>query len=83
MLQRMKSLKARFAEEATVIENCLKANAALRILDSSRKELPTFNPTDYLSQGYPHCSASNHKKLETFQRSMSKKYVVQVLRVKP
>ncbi|KAL3505677.1 hypothetical protein ACH5RR_031059 [Cinchona calisaya] len=58
MLQRIKNLRARFAEEATIIENCLKANAASRILDSSRRELPTFNPTDYLSQGYPHCSST-------------------------
>ncbi|XP_027164760.1 J protein JJJ2 [Coffea eugenioides] len=79
-LQRMKDLRARFMEEATIIENCLKANAASRVSDSSRKELPTFNPADYLSQGYPHRTTSNHKKLE---RSMSRNYGLHILRMKP
>lgn len=63
ILQRMKDLRERFVEEANVIENCLKANAA------SRKELPTFNPTDYVHHGYPHHSAN-------FRRFNSRKYVI-------
>ncbi|KAL3508130.1 hypothetical protein ACH5RR_033512 [Cinchona calisaya] len=82
MLQRMKDLRARFVQEASVIENCLKVNAASSRIssDSTRKELQTFNPADYLSQGYPHPTTRNHKKLE---RSMSKNHVLHILHVKP
>ncbi|KAK9076063.1 hypothetical protein SSX86_004396 [Deinandra increscens subsp. villosa] len=50
---RLKEVKARFMEEAGVIEKCLKANAKVDVLD---KQIPVFDPNDYgrNDQGYPH-----------------------------
>ncbi|KAK9076074.1 hypothetical protein SSX86_004407 [Deinandra increscens subsp. villosa] len=41
---RLKEVKARFMEEAGVIEKCLKANAKVDVLD---KQIPVFDPNDY------------------------------------
>ncbi|XP_019180370.1 PREDICTED: dnaJ homolog subfamily A member 4 [Ipomoea nil] len=50
--QIVRELKARFSQEATVIEKCVKMNANARI---RRCEYPIFNPSDYVSfHGYPH-----------------------------
>ncbi|KAJ9181870.1 hypothetical protein P3X46_005917 [Hevea brasiliensis] len=70
ILQGLKDIRERFKEEAKLMENCLKANAALRkgsplfnapdhLYQSntrcrSRKESPIFDPSDYLFAGYPH-----------------------------
>ncbi|XP_076889031.1 uncharacterized protein LOC143539664 [Bidens hawaiensis] len=48
---RVKEVKARFMEEARVIEGCLKANSNI---DVSEKQIPVFNPNDYGNKGYPH-----------------------------
>lgn len=61
-LQRMKKLnelRARLLEEVGVINNCVKSNAAAVARGSRvyRKELPIFNPKDYLNYGYPHLNA--------------------------
>ncbi|KAF2289137.1 hypothetical protein GH714_029065 [Hevea brasiliensis] len=66
ILQGLKDIRERFKEEAKLMENCLKANAALRkgsplfnapdhLYQSntrcrSRKESPIFDPSDYLLQ---------------------------------
>ncbi|XP_031096676.1 dnaJ homolog subfamily C member 14, partial [Ipomoea triloba] len=49
--QIVRELKARFSQEATVIEKCVKMNANARI---RRDEYPIFNPSDYVFHGYPH-----------------------------
>ncbi|KAK1408623.1 hypothetical protein QVD17_40553 [Tagetes erecta] len=48
---RLKEVKARFMEEARVIEKCLKANANVDVFN---KEIPIFDPNDYGNHGYPH-----------------------------
>ncbi|CAL5346907.1 unnamed protein product [Camellia sinensis] len=83
--QRINHLRARFSEEASVIENCLRAirtstKGELPVFDPSTKEHkifnpstkdhPVFNPTDYLFQGYPHHQRTGvHKKPEKFHYS--------------
>ncbi|PWA74928.1 chaperone DnaJ-domain superfamily protein [Artemisia annua] len=47
---RLKEVKARFMEEAKVIEKCLKANANVDAFD---KEMPVFDPNAYATQGHP------------------------------
>ncbi|XP_050216567.1 meiotically up-regulated gene 184 protein [Mercurialis annua] len=70
IMQGLKDLGQRFKEEAKVMENCLKTNAARRnespIFSPSDnlyrsnircrlpRESPVFNPSDYLFGGYPH-----------------------------
>lgn len=80
-MKEMKEMKARFIEEAAVIKNCLKANAASRVSSASRKELPIFNPTDYLHHGYPHHTSATYNKMmlekEYLRRYNSKKCVIQ------
>ncbi|XP_076906713.1 uncharacterized protein LOC143562926 [Bidens hawaiensis] len=48
---RVKEVKARFMEEARVIEKCLKANAKVDVFN---KQIPVFNPNDCGNKGYPH-----------------------------
>ncbi|XP_021674206.2 uncharacterized protein LOC110660271 isoform X2 [Hevea brasiliensis] len=80
ILQDLKDIKERFKEEAKVMENCLKANAALRkgspLFNTSdhpyqsntrcrsRRESPIFDPTDYIFEGYPHTRNRIYKKPE-------------------
>lgn len=59
VLRALSGMRDRLKEEAMVIENCFKVNAA------TRKECPLFNPSDYHQyQGYPHHTQlfSNSKK---------------------
>nr|GMD80637.1 J protein JJJ2 [Ipomoea batatas] len=49
--QIVRELKARFSQEATVIQKCVKMNANAR---TRRDEYPIFNPSDYVFHGYPH-----------------------------
>lgn len=54
-------------EESRVIEDCLEASKSnTPIFGAIRKEIPVFNPSDYLSQGYPHYCRRNNKKPERF-----------------
>ncbi|XP_065860175.1 pre-mRNA-splicing factor cwf23 [Euphorbia lathyris] len=45
-------LKERFREEAKVMENCLKANAALRNNNNNDNQSPLFNPIQSSNVGY-------------------------------
>ncbi|KAF5801726.1 putative DnaJ domain, Chaperone J-domain superfamily [Helianthus annuus] len=58
---RMKEVKARFMEEARVIEKCLKVNANVDLFD---KEIPVFNPNNYVNQGYPHFRVGRRNELK-------------------
>ncbi|GFZ09039.1 hypothetical protein Acr_20g0008470 [Actinidia rufa] len=51
IIQGLKDLRARFAEERRVIENCLKA---------------IYNPSDHLSRGHPRQRAGIYKKPASF-----------------
>ncbi|KAM7278721.1 hypothetical protein ACFE04_005855 [Oxalis oulophora] len=76
----MQDIRDRFREEASVIENCLRATALSRkespmfdpgsFLDrkKSRDELPVFNPSDYVFQGYPHIRTKIYDKNQYFER---------------
>uniref|UniRef100_A0A2C9UBM1 J domain-containing protein n=1 Tax=Manihot esculenta TaxID=3983 RepID=A0A2C9UBM1_MANES len=80
ILQGLKDIRERFKEETKVMENCLKANAALRkgtplfntsdhLCESntrfrSRRESPIFDPSAYLFEGYPHTRNRMYKKTE-------------------
>uniref|UniRef100_F6H6V8 J domain-containing protein n=1 Tax=Vitis vinifera TaxID=29760 RepID=F6H6V8_VITVI len=55
----LRDIRDRLKEEARVIENCFKTNAA------SREEFPLFNPSDYQFQGYPHHRPLFYKKTES------------------
>lgn len=68
--QGMIDIKAKFKEEVGVIEKCLKINAASRkeisSFSSSTKEIPVFNPSDYLAHGYPYYRSRNYTKPEKY-----------------
>ncbi|KAL2464196.1 Chaperone DnaJ-domain superfamily protein [Forsythia ovata] len=75
IIQRMKNLRTRLEEEATIIDKCLKANAASKgefPVFGAKTELPIFNPSDYQFQGYPHQRASNYTKPESFRFFMTR-----------
>lgn len=59
LMQDLRDIRDRLKEEARVIENCFKTNAA------SREESPLFNPSDYQFQGYPHHRSLYYKKPES------------------
>ncbi|KAL0368194.1 UNVERIFIED_CONTAM: Chaperone protein DnaJ [Sesamum calycinum] len=68
--RRIKELRTKLKEEATIIEKCLKTNAITskretpNINATRGKETPVFNPSNYQYKGYPHNRTINHKKLE-------------------
>ncbi|KAL0393294.1 UNVERIFIED_CONTAM: hypothetical protein Sradi_2552200 [Sesamum radiatum] len=68
--RRIKELRTKLKEEATIIEKCLKTNAITSRRESPNinatraKETPVFNPSNYQYKGYPHNRTINHKKLE-------------------
>lgn len=82
----LKDIRERFREEARVIENCLRTNAASATRKESSsslfnlpanlfrsnsqrrnyKETPTFNPSDYVFEGYPHVRTRMYKKPDSF-----------------
>ncbi|CAI9779742.1 unnamed protein product [Fraxinus pennsylvanica] len=75
IIQRMKNLRTRLEEEATIIEKCLKANAASKgefPVFGAKTESPIFNPSDYQFQGYPHQRANNYTKPESFKFFMAR-----------
>ncbi|XP_052208378.1 protein HLJ1 [Diospyros lotus] len=49
-----RDLRARFAEEVRVIENCLASGRGSSVFSPPAKEQPVFNPSDYQFYGYPH-----------------------------
>ncbi|GAB4843064.1 hypothetical protein Ancab_013043 [Ancistrocladus abbreviatus] len=49
ILQHLKDIREKMAEEARVIESCLRVNSQ----GGRRNEYPVFNPSNYLHQGYP------------------------------
>ncbi|XP_049357055.1 uncharacterized protein LOC125821713 [Solanum verrucosum] len=79
--RRVKELKARFTEEVSVINTCLKAKSSLSTYSMNqpqtfrrRNETPIFNPSNYELQGYPH--PSNYRKLlHRFQERNTDKHV--------
>ncbi|KAL1810980.1 hypothetical protein ACET3Z_021045 [Daucus carota] len=66
----MNDIKAEFKEEAGVIEQCLKINGASRkefpSFNSLTKEIPVFNPSDYLAHGYPYYRSRNYTKADSY-----------------
>ncbi|KAL0323423.1 UNVERIFIED_CONTAM: hypothetical protein Sangu_1961600 [Sesamum angustifolium] len=68
--RRIKELRTKLKEEATIIEKCLRTNAITSRRESPNinatrgKETPVFNPSNYQYKGYPHNRTINHKKLE-------------------
>uniref|UniRef100_A0A164SJ60 J domain-containing protein n=1 Tax=Daucus carota subsp. sativus TaxID=79200 RepID=A0A164SJ60_DAUCS len=66
----MNDIKAKFKEEVGVIEQCLKINGASRkefpSFNSSTKEIPVFNPSDYLAHGYPYYRSRNYTKADSY-----------------
>lgn len=78
ILRGLKDMKDRFREEAKVIENCLRTNAASKkesslfspsdymFRSNSQRESPVFNPSDYVFQGYPHLRTRIQKKPDRF-----------------
>ncbi|KAH0992999.1 hypothetical protein GBA52_004482 [Prunus armeniaca] len=78
----LKDIRNRFREEARVIENCLRANAAAAprresslfsppaaydvFQSRSSRESPIFNPSDHKVQGYPHLRTRIHSKPQNF-----------------
>ncbi|KAL6293088.1 hypothetical protein ACE6H2_001230 [Prunus campanulata] len=78
----LKDIRNRFREEARVIENCLRANAAAAprresslfsppaaydvFRSRSSRESPIFNPSDHKVQGYPHLRTRIHSKPQNF-----------------
>ncbi|KAL7080890.1 hypothetical protein ACP275_14G006200 [Erythranthe tilingii] len=65
--RRMKDLRNKLREEATIIEKCLTANANASTREFGiRSEIPIFNPSDYQYKGYgyPQHRSTNHKNLE-------------------
>ncbi|KAH7513407.1 hypothetical protein FEM48_Zijuj12G0196700 [Ziziphus jujuba var. spinosa] len=78
ILRGLKDMKDRFRDEAKVIENCLRTNAASKkesslfspsdymFRSNSQKESPVFNPSDYVFQGYPHLRTRIQKKPDRF-----------------
>ncbi|GAV64174.1 DnaJ domain-containing protein, partial [Cephalotus follicularis] len=82
ILQGLRDVRERFKEETSVIENCLRANAASRkespLFNSSdyllksnnhntiNKESPVFNPADYVVHGYPHLRTGVYKTSENW-----------------
>ncbi|KAH6780162.1 hypothetical protein C2S52_011399 [Perilla frutescens var. hirtella] len=71
---RMRELRNKLAEEATIIEKCLIANAASRKehvnAHGARKETPIFDPSDYLHRSYPHPRTASHKRLEDIRAAI-------------
>ncbi|XP_057806061.1 uncharacterized protein LOC131021008 isoform X1 [Salvia miltiorrhiza] len=75
LLTRMRELRARLAEESTIIDKCLMANAASRREPANalgtRKESPIFNPSDYQHKSYPHHrTAAGQKRLEDLRAAL-------------
>ncbi|KAL2244298.1 dnaJ homolog subfamily C member 21 [Sesamum indicum] len=74
--RRIKELRTKLKEEATIIEKCLKTNAITSRKDSPNinatreKELPVFNPSNYQYKGYPHHRTINHKQLEDLRAGL-------------
>lgn len=76
----LRGLKDKLREEAKVIENCLRANAAASRKESSlfspsdylnshsgtHKESPIFNPSDYVFRDYPHHRTRIQNKPDNF-----------------
>ncbi|KAG6597554.1 hypothetical protein SDJN03_10734, partial [Cucurbita argyrosperma subsp. sororia] len=62
----VKNIKERLREESNVIENCLLKNTS-RFHHINHKESPIFNPSDYVSQGYPHFRTRIHPKPQNFR----------------
>lgn len=71
---RMRELRDKLTEEATIIEKCLIANAASRKepvnAHGTRRESPVFNPSDYQHQSYPHHQTANHKRVEDLRAAL-------------
>ncbi|XP_047962866.1 uncharacterized protein LOC125207528 [Salvia hispanica] len=53
---RVRELRAKLAEESTIINRCLMANAAASAAKAlgTQKESPIFDPSDYKHRTYPH-----------------------------
>lgn len=71
---RMRELRSKLKEEATIIEKCLMANAASRREPTNphetRKESPIFNPSNYQHKSYPHNRKAHHEKLEDLREAL-------------
>lgn len=70
--RRIKELRNKLMDEATIIHKCLIANMAASrreflTLNGTRKESPVFNPSDYQNKGYPHHTRINYNKLQDFR----------------
>ncbi|KAM1499052.1 hypothetical protein ACFX1X_022135 [Malus domestica] len=92
VIKGLKDISSRFREEARVIENCLKANAAAGKQSSSLfsppaaafdvfrsrfpKESPVFNPSEHKVQGYPHLRARIYEKPMKFWQLRAGHHVV-------
>ncbi|KAK3027730.1 hypothetical protein RJ639_042470 [Escallonia herrerae] len=65
IIRGLKDIRTRFMEEARVIENCLKANAASRKVYpssyASGKESPIFDPSNYQARDYQNRTRSCRK----------------------
>ncbi|PSR85097.1 Chaperone protein like [Actinidia chinensis var. chinensis] len=68
IIQGLKDLRARFAEEIRVIENCLKATSTKESpIFNPREDHPIYNPSEYLSRGYAQQRTGIYKKPVSFQ----------------